>query len=374
MNKKLAAAMVALLTLGMTASAAAQISGDDASGESEINVTVSSSTALDVRPSSLDFTGLSVGTQQTEDNGTNKFGALELENIGSEYIDRVWASATKHNDDPFATGNPGEYNAGNFLQIKPANSTAKTSVRGNTSTYHYVNRVEYANSWKNERGSIPSYIEAAPGNVGGSDDTYVGRFRAGDEWYFWVIPVGSDDVCDGSQAGSFNEIRVGNSAHSANSAVTDGTTDFTDSGPGNYTTYDIVSGSGAYGIAANEPATHTGVRLNFTDSGDTFYREYDVLTACDTSKAEIDQAQAVRTRYNVQAGDSQDLTAGSQTGNRTQFLLSADSANPGRMLLPGEGISIDTAIEVPQGVPQGEVTSGTLTFFVTSDTSASVTG
>ncbi|WEL23052.1 hypothetical protein [Candidatus Nanohalovita haloferacivicina] len=375
MNKKLTILAVALLAFGMAFSATAQsLEGDNTqntsdgdvntSESSNITVSVASKTAIDVKPESLDYNSLDVGTQTlTGDNGGNSFGSIELENIGSEYIDRVWTSATAPSDNPFGTGLPGEYDAGNFLQIKPANSSSKSSVRGNTSTYHYVNRHEYANSWSSERGDIPSYIEAAPTEVdSGVDDVYVGRFRAGSEWYFWVIPVASDDICDGSSGPSI--IRVGNTAHSPDSF---GTVDFTDSGPGDWREYNIVSTTGSYGVATKSGDGETGIRLNMSDGS---YREYDVLTGCDTGKSAISDAGTIRTRYNVQAGDVDDLTAGTETGERSQFLLNADSANPERMLLPGEGLTVDTAIEVPQGVPQGGVSQGQITFYVTSDQSA----
>ena len=166
-------------------------------------------------------------------------------------------------------------------------------------------------------------------------------------------------------------LRVGNTPHSSDQF---GTVDFTSQGNTDYTEYDITQTGGTYGIASNAPGSDTGVRLSFTDSnGDTFYREYDVLTVCDTDKAVADEPHIIRTRYNVQAGDATDLTAGDLTGSRAQFLLDAPSSTESSMLLPGEGITIDTAIEVPQGVPAGSVQEGELTFFVTSDDDASVT-
>lgn len=386
MNKELTvSAVLALFIVGMAFSGAAQLEtdgdpgtfnsanttdGDEYQNESSnITVEVNSKTQIDVKPEELNFPQMDVGTQEVESsNGQNGFGSLDIANIGSEYIDRVWVNATAPVDGPFGTGEPTQYDAGNFLQVKPSNASSKTSVRGNTSTYHFVNRYEFANSWSADTGDIPSYIEAAPSNVdGGVSDTYVGRFRAGDEWYFWVIPVTSSDVCDGSSSQP-NIIRVGNTSHSPDSF---GTVDFTDSGPRDWREYNIESTTGSYGVAQASGDGETGIRLNFTDrNGDDIYREYDVLTACDTSKSAIDQAQTVRTRYNVQAGDTEDLTAGSETGERSQFLLNADSANPDRMLLPGEALTIDTAVEVPQGVPEGGVDDGEVTFFVTSDVDA----
>lgn len=377
MNKKLATAMVALMTLGMVASVAAQGAnlegtntpdGDDTSADesSNVEVGVSSTTSIDVRPESLTFTGLEVGSQVTEETtGTNIFGSLTLENIGSEYIDQVWASASSIDSDPFGTGDPNNYNAGNFLQIKPANAT-DGGVKGDDSIYHYVNRYEFANSWSNSSSEIPPYIEADPTQVlssGDAQDTYVGRIQAGDEWYFYTIATGtSNNVCDGSGNAV---LRIGNSVHDSSNF---GTVDFTNGGPGDYTELGIQTTSGNYGLA--------DATVNVDVDGGSTTREYDILTQCDTADSSASDPHIIRTRYNVQAGGIADLTetggGGSDTaGSTAQFLLEAGGASEN--LLPGEHLAVDTAIEVPQGVPQGDVQSGSITFYVTSDDSADVT-
>lgn len=375
MNKKLTILAVALLTFGMAFSATAQnannlegdnppntTDGDTSQNESSnVTVSVASTTAIDVKPESLDYSSLDVGTQTTTGtSGGNSFGSIEVENIGSEYIDRIWAESTSPSSNPFGTGDPANYDAGNFLQVKPGNQSSKTSIRGNTSTYHYVNRYEFMNQVGSSGGSIPSYISADTANIDGGTpvQSYVGRFRAGDEWYFYTVYTDTADTCDGT-ANSY--LRVGNSSHTPDSF---GTVNFESSGS-DYTTYDIAETGGSYGVATNGPAADTGVRLELSDGS---YREYDVLTQCSGSNE-----HTIRTRYNVQAGDTNDLTAGSLSGDRTQFLLEAGSGSPSTMLLPGEGITIDTAIEVPQGVPQGSVQEGQITFYVTSDSDASVT-
>ena len=384
MKKQLATtAVLTALVLGMTFSGAAQqtleqennITDSDKDNttnqNSQIDVTVTSTTSIDIRPTSLSFPSMDVGTQETIADGPqdeNEFGSISLENIGSEYIDRVWVGSTDTTDDPFATGLPGEYNAGNFLQVKPANSTSKSSIGGNTSAYHYVNRHEFANSWDDNQSDIPSYIEADPTQVLPStdaQDTYVGRLRAGDEWYFYTIVTGStNDQCDGNGNAV---LRVGNTPHTSSQF---GTVDFTateNGGTGDYSEYTIQTTSGAYGLTAST------VRLDL--NGGDKYREYDILTACSDSNglgsvSETDP-HTIRTRYNVQAGGIEDLTAsadgdaGDNAGTTTQFLLDAGSSS--NMLFPGESMTVDTAVEVPQGVPEGGVSQGDLTFYVTSD-------
>jgi hypothetical protein len=389
MNRELTvSAVLALFIVGMAFSGAAQdgntqvlednneINSSDSdvyqNESSNITVTVNSKTQIDVKPEELNFPSMDVGTQEVESsNGNNGFGALEIENIGSEYIDRVWVNATAPSSDPFGTGDPTNYDAGNFLQVKPSNESSKVSVRGNSSTYHFVNRYEFTTAWSSSGGEIPSYIEADPSNIdngGTPSETYVGRLSAGDQWYFYVIATGSsNDVCDGTGSAI---MRLGNTSHSPDQF---GTVDFTESGPNDWREYEISQSTGDYGIVSGGPTSETGVRLNLTDSNDnSFYREYDMLTACDTADFASSDPHTIRTRYNVQAGDEEDLTAGTETGSRTQFLLEAGSASPGNMLLPGEGLTVDTAVEVPQGVPEGGVQNGEVTFFVTSDYDASV--
>lgn len=384
MNKKLAAAMVTLLTLGMTASVAAQgtnLEGDDRpanedsnkSETADITVGISSTTAIDVKPNQLDFQNLEVGTQTTQENdGGNEFGSFSLENIGSEYIDLVWATASHPNSDPFGTGISGNYDAGNFLQLKPGN-TARAGVPSDTadSNYHYVNRYEFANSWSNSSNEIPTYIRADPANVRTSapTDTYVGRIQAGDEWYFYtVVPSSGSSTCTG---GNGAELRVGNAKHSSSAF---GTVDFTDDnqnddGSTGYTTYSLQTTSGDYGL------TTDSISLDFQVDSSPVTRTYDFLTRCDPEGVEQDDPHVIRTRYNVQAGDIADLNTvpdgtgtSDNAGVATRFLLNPSS--DGADLLPGEHLAIDAAIEVPQGVPEGSVSDGLLTFYVTSDDDA----
>ncbi len=385
MKKKLATtAVLTALVLGMTFSGAAQGTdledtntpneNDTSLNEgSNINVNISSTTQIDVKPNSLSFDNLDVGTQTTTENtGDNRFGSFSIENIGSEYIDLIWAQASRPASDPFGTGDPNAYNAGNFLQIRPADTT-RGGVSG-SSNYHYVNRYEYANSWTSSQGEIPSYIEAVPGETrsgGDPSDTFVGRIQAGDEWYFYtVVPASGESTCDDSGA----DLRIGNERHSSNLF---GTSNFTaanqnDGGATGYTQYDLESTNGEYGL------TQSSVSLDFDidDDGTTdTTRSYDFLTVCDTS-GNVDESEphVIRTRYNPQAGDIPDLTqnatgdAGDNSGTQVQFLLDAGDASEN--LVPGEHIQVDAAIEVPQGVPEGGVSTGQLTFYVTSDDDA----
>jgi hypothetical protein len=344
---------------------------------SDITVGVNSKTQIDVKPGEMNWPNMDVGTQNDTavgPSGANTFGSIEISNIGSEYIDRIWVNATAQDSDPFGTGNPGNYDAGNFLQVKPSNNTGKSSIVGNTSTYHYVNRYEFNTEAGND-GEYPSYIEADASNLDSTtQDSYVGRFRSGDEWYFYAISTGSDAQCNGGAGDDY--IRIGNTRHSPDQF---GTVDFTENGPGDWTQYNITNTNGEYGLVSDSPDGEIGVRLEFSDSeGNPIYREYDVLTACEVSQGgstfSEDAPHTIRTRYNVQAGDVPDLTvaaSGDTAGERTQFLLRGSS--PEGTLLPGEGIAIDTAVEVPQGVPEGGVQDGQVTFFVTSDYDSDVT-
>ncbi|MFB6100196.1 MAG: hypothetical protein ABEK16_02885, partial [Candidatus Nanohalobium sp.] len=173
---------------------------------------------------------------------------------------------------------------------------------------------------------------------------YYGRFRAGDQWYFWSIPVNPSDTqpCDGNNDRS---LYVGNTPHTPTST---GTVDFTASGT-DWTNYSIQTVNGAnVGVAQN---------VNLTVDGQT--RTYDVLTNCNTGNV-----YTTRTRFNVRAEGANDLTTAGGTPI-TQFLFSAaDNANN---LKPGGSVAVPTAIQVPQGVAEGETSQGSLTFYVSTE-------
>lgn len=356
-RKALLLAVTGAVLLGLSTSAAAL--SQNATQSSEVNVSVTSEVAVDLHPQSLEYEATDVGAlNTTTDRG---FDQLTLENVGSEYIDNIWVNATTPSSDPFGTGNANNYDAGNFLVLKPNNASGK--LVGNSDVYNFVNRVEFGTYTQAE---IPSYINApADGSyvdangdaLSGVQNITVGRFRIGDEEYFWAIPLGNSDPgtaqCDG---GGLNTLYVAKEPHTASDTVP---VDFTD-GNGfpaisgtDYETYNItetgeVSGGGV-----------TETQLELTADGSN-QRNYGLITSCPAGASEL-----TRTRYNIEAGGASDL---STEEGATDYLL--DTSVDGEMLQPGEFVEFDVGIEVPRGVPEGSVTSGKLTVSVTADSTA----
>lgn len=341
--KYLLAGAVVFLALGMTTTTVAQQSESP-----EYNVTISETTELDVTPSQLHFTGLEPGQKNmTSDDG---FYAVEVENMGSTDIDQIWAEATKPTTLPFGTGDSTNYDAGNFLQLYTANTSTDASVTSLNEPL-YVNRVEYSED-------APSYLQIEdPSNVDSSfNETEVGRFRKGDQELWYVIfydDGGAGGECDGSASSN----AVMRYADTVRTPTQTGTFDFTNDGS-DYTEVTIqeVSGVDFYGAVPGEELFISG-------------ESYDILTYCSGSGGSED-SHTVRTRFNVNVespgGTSSATDTTGLTGSAAQYILDASSSS--NMLRPGQSFLMDVDVEVPLGVPQGEVTEGTLTVNANADT------
>lgn len=380
----LTTAVTVLLVLGMSATVTAAT--DDAQRKSDVNVSVASKVAIDVHPKEMDFTKVDVGSQRlTADRG---FGSVNLENVGSEYVSQIWVNATRTGADvaelPYGSGSASNYNAGNFLQVRPANDSGL--LLGTQNEYNYVNRIEYF-TYDDQRK--PSYIDAPDtgtyydnsGTESTASDVAVGRFRINDNEYWAAIPVGSGSQCTGSN-GDFNTLLVAKKPHNS-SATTP--VDFeagdegypgipgedyyvfnlTGSSVGNTVTYGKIDpasnnqDNGEPGLTLESKVDHDG-----DSTEEVVNRTYTALTHCDDSVSGVSYPHVIRTKYNVEAGDTTDLSS----DQAVTFLM--DATNENNMLPPGEMVSIDTAIEVPRGVPQGIVNAGELRVVVTADEGA----
>ncbi|MFB6245369.1 MAG: hypothetical protein ABEJ03_03400 [Candidatus Nanohaloarchaea archaeon] len=383
MRKKLSIAVLAIATMGMVSSSAAQIT-TDAQNETDVNVSIDSTVAVDLHPREIDYTDLSVGTHPLDpENVTDEgYSAVDLENTGSEYIDRIWIDSTKTPGFPWGTGDEANYNAGNFLMVSPSNQSGL--LQGSTDEYNYVNRVEYGTYNDTEK---PSYINAPDDGTyetttgtTSANDVATGRFRMGSQEYWWAIPMQSSDQCDGS--GTFSTLLVQKQPHNSTSTAS---VDFTDDASGfddipgrDYELYNITSlGSTNYGITETGPTDgEAGVTLEAYRNGQETNRTYDVLTKCDTDSTSgvsaTDSIEVIRTRYNVRATGANNLATATGTSGSgapaTQFLLNTDTDS--EMLKPGAFVTFDIAMEVPRGVPEGIVNQGTLSVLVRADESA----
>jgi len=357
LNKTIKSAVLGLLVLvafSVSGAALEQNSTEDAT----VDVTVESDVAVDVHPTNLVFTDGTVGSQDTaSDDG---YSTVDMLNTGSEYVDQIWVNTSTPGSDPFGSGSAASYDAGNFFQVKPNN--ASSLLNGDDSVFHYVNRIEYPyNLSQDDR--VPSYLSYKSGYGADDNGVYVGRFRAADQDYLFVIYSGSPGVsrCD---AGSGNSpfMRVADTPQTDSQV---GTTDFSDSGT-DYTRYNMTSTVGnAFGLVDQVPTGQSGVTLDLSTKQGSVTREYEVLTNCGNDGT---TPRVIRTRYNVEAAGSTDLAT---SGSRTQFLLTG--SNAGSQLEPGASVSFDTAVEIPRGVAAGSVTTGDITFVISADSSTDTT-
>ena len=135
-----------------------------------------------------------------------------------------------------------------------------------------------------------------------------------------------------------------------------GTVDFTDSTEFGWAQYTFST------VSANDYGT-AAVDLNWTYTESGSDSNYDIVANCDPTSQ---QPHTFINRYSVNTAGSDDLST--VTGATTQYLLNTDT--PSDMLLPGESSTVDTAINIPEGVSQGSVDPGTLRVLITADEEA----
>ncbi len=158
-----------LSLLGGLASAQTNVSANDTI---QLWVTVAEKTMVDIQPDDLGWVNVDPGT---ETNDSQLFGwsakkpAIQIENIGSTNISYIWFNNSYPSSMPFGSGDPGRYDAGNFVVIK------RNSTGGENNTYFFPNLVEYNES------EIVYLVFPSTGNWAH------GRFRSANREWFWAI-------------------------------------------------------------------------------------------------------------------------------------------------------------------------------------------
>jgi len=318
------------LAVGMASTATAA----DDNEETNVTVTVSAETALDVKPDDLQYSSAEVGSRVN--NSDNGFDAVKVENTGSEDISQIWLDTTMPSTDPFGQGDSQAHNSANFLQIKPRDNSAN-AIRGDATTYHYIQRAEFFES------NTPLIETGDDWNSEGYSDFEIGRMRLGSDEFYYVI-ANDGGNCDGSGSPSA-KMRVADTATTPSGL---GTYDFSDSGS-DYTEYNITTASNsAYGISQSTVTLDNGTETH----------EYDIMTACASSvSSDFDEPHILMNRYNIEAGGATDLQANDGTVTEQIYRSTSDSDD----LNPGASFTVDVAVQVPRGVPQGQLSEGTMT-------------
>jgi hypothetical protein len=349
MKKHVSTLGLVLLAIATVIGMASTATAADVNDTETTNVTVdvTAETALDVKPDDLQYSGASVGTLVNKsDNG---FDAVKVENTGSEDIMEVWLETTKPNTDPFGQGSTSAHDSANFLKVKPRDLTQVGGLRGNDSNYHYITRAEF---FESDMPLIQTGTDWSGDFSSDSAEFLTGRLRfANDEFNFVLGTDGA--TCDGSGSPSA-KIRI---ADTPNTPTSLGTYDFSDDGS-DYSEYNITtSNQGGYGITQNQ------VPLNMSDNR---VETYDIQTACDSGNVntEFDQEHILVNRYDIQSGGADDLQANS--GSISQQILR--STGTGDDLYPGDSFTLDIAVQVPRGVPSGQLAEGTMSILATTST------
>lgn len=327
----------ALICLAATVTFLSFAAAQDATDDSEVEVTVAQETAVDLDPRYLNYSsgGLTPGSTQTRDDAG--VSALQVENVGSENITDVWMSASEPTTDPFGTGIASNYDAANFVQI-------------------YLNDTKITNEFSNLDGSLSSYRDTPVfinrrDYAANRDLSYIfvpdeaaweyGRFRAGEQEYFWAVETSTDVGADSPT------LRVGQTAHTQEQT---GTTDFTGGGDTvDYTLQSTTSLPSNFGKANIQVPRQNGPARDVT-----------VIVQTDDTTSE--GVYTVRSRFNTQytnGGNTEDLS----TDSNTELLFNS-SRSGGIDLAPGDSFQVGTRVTVPRGVPSDTVGLGTLTINV----------
>lgn len=347
MNKMTRTFGVALLTLATVISMTSLgVAADVNDTEStNVTVTVNAETALDVKPDDLQYGSADVGTLVNEsDRG---FDSVKVENTGSEDIMEIWLETTKPSTNPFGQGTTSAHDSANFLKVKPRDLNQVGGLRGNESTYHYITRAEFFET------DMPLIQTGTDWNSEGYDsgEFLTGRLRFGDDEFNYVL--GTDgSTCDGS-GNPDAKLRIANTPNTPSAL---GTYDFSDGGS-DYTEYNITTTSSGDGYGV----TQSQVDLSMSN-GDV--ETYDILTACDSGNVNSDfnEEHILVNRYDIQSGGNDDLQA--TDGSISQQILRATTDS--QDLYPGDSFTLDIAVQVPRGVPSGQLTEGTMSILATT--------
>ena len=290
------------------------------SSEVNISVQVATRTMVDIAPESITWLALEPGEEgnasDVSNQNVNRPGSIQIENVGSTNITKIWFNTTytgtfgDPTTRPFGTGDNGSYDAGNFVVLS----------KYNQNDYYWVNRVDYNESQELVYLNTPT-------------DWYYGRIRNGSEEYFFAIDTSGD--CNTTT------IRIGNTPHTL---TQDGTTDFTD---------------GNLGTGTNQYREWTLTDVdNYTGVADIYIGE---------AGNERGYCIAVRNCSSVMLYKwNMDAPGASQCGNATYFLNNETDSE----LTPGSSVIADLRVRVPYGVYQGYVKEGILTVIVQSEESS----
>jgi hypothetical protein len=240
------------------------------------------------------------------ETGTPQY--FTVTNVGSVNVTDLRANITNDNSNPYGTGTASNYNAGEFVLLN-------TTSAG----FYYVNK-------KNWNESVPGEVTSPTDWTEGADTGYFGIVRTasdgdvGQDYYYFTNMTGTSGNC----VSATSVILLGKEPKNVTST---GSVDFSNSA--NYET--ISFGAGENG--ADFSASHDLAGYCFMVSSD-----------CST---------VTMTRWNT------DLDSGAYCSNDASFFTGSD-------LEPGSHTEFYLEPKIPNGVPDGDVSQGTLTIIATA--------
>jgi len=292
------------------------------SNTANISVQIAGLTLVDAAPERLVFNvsgGLNPGSVGTGSDVYNQYrnkpGSIQIENIGSTNITKIWFNTTYESSNPFGTGSRLAYDAGNFVVIS----------KEDANSFYFVNRVEY------NRSRELVYVNTPSGWA-------YGRIRNTTFEYFWAVQNQSSQ----SQCNS-TTIRLGINYHSQ---TVDGSTNF-DSNEG-----------ATNGVDYNE---FTLTDASWTGGGNVGYANINAGPFNGYCVAVWNCGEKLMLyKWN------DDAPGAGSCGNADYFW---DNTTDG-VLYPGNSTVADLRVRIPYGVMMGYVNEGTLTIIAQSDYSS----
>ncbi len=372
---------------------------DVQSQDSEIDVSVTDVTQLDVRPELLEYNSVSPGDFRTASD-VNGYTHLDISNIGSTRIAQVYAEADKSTRNAFASGydtgasagnERAKHNTGDFVQISVETAASEQpyglnqfpeAINSNDAFNghppHYVSRTEYF--YENEN-QVPEFLTTTSGSYG--TDYLVGKIREGDVEYY--VEASLDDTSEPT----VTSFRIGQAPHTPTQL---GTTDLTsdssnvveatalgsngddydvlnntvrlvsfDTGNGNYGGEKLIQSSTSDGVLTE---AHSGITLS--DYNQAKVTEYSLAIQAieDTPNSVQIEPHMIRERF----AESLTQPSGGQTVTedpvgKEAIFTSTSSEN---QFQPGQNFPVDVGIEVPMGVDQNFIENGQVTFYANS--------
>jgi hypothetical protein len=240
------------------------------------------------------------------ETGTPEY--FTVTNVGSVNVTDLRANITNDDTNPYGTGTSANYDAGEFILMN-------TTSAG----FFYVNK-------KNWNESVPGDVIVPTDFTEGADTGYFGILRTagdndvGQDYYYFTNRTDSSGDC----LSASSVLLLGVEPKNVSDA---GDVDFTDSG--NYSTVTFAAGNNG----ANGPAGHDFANYCFLISDD-----------CST---------ITMTHWNT------DLDSGTNCTADVSFYTGSD-------LEPGSFTSFYLEPKIPNGVPDGDASQGTLTIIASA--------